>query len=99
MDYKKMDNKNGMNVPKSKSTKKNSLLNVAVVVTLIIIVLLCLYGWQLGIFRDLDTLRAYIDKAGFWAPLAFILLHLVQIIIPFIPGGVVQTAGVIIFGP
>ncbi len=99
MDYKKMDNKNEMNVPKSKSTKKNSLLNVAVVVTLIIIVLLCLYGWQLGIFRDLDTLRAYIDKAGFWAPLAFILLHLVQIIIPFIPGGVVQTAGVIIFGP
>ena len=40
MDYKKMDNKNEMNVPKSKSTKKNSLLNVAVVVTLIIIVLL-----------------------------------------------------------
>ncbi len=84
---------------KSTSTRKNTLLNVAVVVTLIIILLLCLYGWQLGIFRDLDTLRAYIDKAGFWAPLAFILLHFLQIIIPFIPGGVVQTAGVIIFGP
>jgi uncharacterized membrane protein YdjX (TVP38/TMEM64 family) len=58
-----------------------------------------MYAWQIGLFRDLETLRAFIDRAGIWAPLAFIVLHLLQIIVPFIPGGVVLTAGVLIFGP
>ena len=74
-------------------------INILILIGLIIIVVLCIYGWQRGIFKDLATLRAYINKAGFFAPLAFIALHFLQIIIPFIPGGAVQTAGVIVFGP
>lgn len=60
---------------------------------------LCLWAWRLGIFHDLATLRAYVDRAGLWAPLVPIFLHLLQILVPFIPGGLVQTAVVVIFGP
>ncbi len=84
---------------KSPKFDKNRLLNIAVILCLTIVVLLCMYAWQIGLFRDLETLRAFIDRAGIWAPLAFIVLHLLQIIVPFIPGGVVLTAGVLIFGP
>lgn len=82
---------------KKKITQKQ--INILVLLGLLIVVLLCIYGWQRGIFKDIETLRAYIDKAGFFGPLAFIALHFLQIIIPFIPGGVVQTAGVVCFGP
>jgi uncharacterized membrane protein YdjX (TVP38/TMEM64 family) len=82
-----------------KKFDKSRLLNIAVILSLTAVVLLSLYGWQIGLFRDLETLRAFIDQAGIWAPLAFIMLHLLQIIVPFIPGGVVLTAGVLIFGP
>jgi len=73
-------------------------VNILVLFGLVIVVILCIFGWQHGVFKDLETLRAYIGKAGFFAPLAFITLHFLQIIIPFIPGGIVITAGVIIFG-
>jgi uncharacterized membrane protein YdjX (TVP38/TMEM64 family) len=82
-----------------KKFDKSRLLNIAVILSLTAVVLLSLYGWQIGLFRDLETLRAFIDQAGIWAPVAFIMLHLLQIIVPFIPGGVVLTAGVLIFGP
>lgn len=66
---------------------------------LIILIGLCLKAWQIGIFRDLATLRAYVDSLGWFAPLLPILLHFMQILVPFIPGGLVLTAVVIIFGP
>lgn len=82
---------------KHKISKKQ--INMLVLLGLIIVVVLCIYGWKCGIFEDITTLRSYIEKAGFLGPLAFIALHFLQIIIPFIPGGVVQTAGVVCFGP
>lgn len=66
---------------------------------LIILALLCFKAWQIGIFRDLTTLRSYVDGLGWAAPLLLIFLHLLQILVPFIPGGVVLTAVVVIFGP
>ncbi|MCX4276191.1 MAG: VTT domain-containing protein, partial [Candidatus Gastranaerophilales bacterium] len=70
---------------KHKISKKQ--INMLVLLGLIIVVVLCIYGWKCGIFKDITTLRSYIS------------LHFLQIIIPFIPGGVVQTAGVVCFGP
>lgn len=78
---------------------KDRLVNICVVIVLVVVVLLCIYGWHIGIFRDLNTLRAYVDKAGMFGPAIFILVQLLQIVIPFIPGGVAASAGVVIFGP
>lgn len=60
---------------------------------------LCWWSWRAGVFHDLETLRGYVDRAGWAAPLVPLALHLLQILVPFIPGGVVLTATVVIFGP
>lgn len=60
---------------------------------------LCWWFWRAGVFHDLETLRGYVDRAGWAAPLVPLALHLLQILVPFIPGGVVLTATVVIFGP
>ena len=36
---------------------------------------------------------------GFFAPIAFLTLQIVQVIIPILPGGVSSGIGVILFGP
>lgn len=66
---------------------------------LLALLVLCLWAWRVGVFHDLETLRGYVDKAGWAAPVVPVLLHLLQILVPFIPGGVVLTAVVVIFGP
>lgn len=60
---------------------------------------LAIWAWRAGAFRSLPALRAFIGRAGAWAPLVLILLHVVQVVIPFIPGGLTLTAGVVLFGP
>lgn len=64
--------------------KSETLLFILLVAVLAV---LCLWAWQAGVFRDLDTLRGYVDRAGLWAPLVPITMHLLQILVPFIPGG------------
>lgn len=82
----------------AKITQKFKLENIAAVLLLLLLCALCLWAWRCGIFRDLDTLRNFVDGVGWAAPLIPIALHLLQILVPFIPGGVVLTAVVVIFG-
>ena len=51
-----------------------------------------------GIFSSPDRMEAFLDKAGMWAPAAFVLLQIIQIIIPVIPGGLSCVIGVLVFG-
>lgn len=85
-----------MNKFKQKHLK---LENLAAVFLLAVLLFACLWAWRVGIFRDLDTLRTFVYDVGWAAPLIPIALHLLQILVPFIPGGVVLTAVVVIFGP
>lgn len=82
-----------------KNIKKVQLEHWLAGILLLILLILCLWAWRTGIFRDLETLQGYVECAGVAAPLLAVFLHLIQILIPFIPGGVVLTAVVIVFGP
>lgn len=92
---------NGRNKKQSKMKIKRKIKPETWLFILLVAVLtvLCLWAWRVGVFHDLDTLRGYVDRAGLWAPLVPIAMHLLQILVPFIPGGVVLTAVVISFGP
>ncbi len=52
----------------------------------------------LEIFRSTEALRAFVEGCGPWAPLAFILLQLLQVIFAPIPGNVTTLAGGALFG-
>ncbi len=82
-----------------RSRRVQILLNIGTVLFFLLLGLLCLRGWQLGLFKSVDTLQAYIEARGAWAPLVFLLLQVLQILMAFIPGGILLTGGVLIFGP
>lgn len=75
------------------------LLKIGTVLFFVLLAALCLKGWRMGLFRSLDTLQMYIEGTGVWAPLAFLLLQVLQIVMAFIPGGMLLAGGVVIFGP
>ncbi len=59
----------------------------------------CIYGFQTGIFTKIDILQKAIKDLGIMGPLLFIMIQIVQVIVPVIPGGVTLAAGVVLFGP
>lgn len=74
-------------------------ITIATVITLAAAIVLAILGWRAGIFTSLEALRAYLDGWGIWAPLAFIVIQVIQIIIPIIPGAITLSVGVLAFGP
>lgn len=62
-------------------------------------VVLGIIGYRRGAFSSVEALQEWMDSYGIWAPLIFIILQAVQVVIPIIPGGVTLLGGVILFGP
>ncbi|MFQ6860593.1 MAG: TVP38/TMEM64 family protein [Beduini sp.] len=57
------------------------------------------YGLENNLFSDMDSLKQFIAEGGIWGPLIFVLIQIIQVVIPIIPGGVSCAAGVVLFGP
>ncbi|MFM9330480.1 TVP38/TMEM64 family protein [Paenibacillus mesotrionivorans] len=66
---------------------------------LLLTVILVVYGWHTGMLTSLDMLKSTVHKTGAWGPAVFVLLQIVQVVIPILPGGISLLAGVMIFGP
>lgn len=75
------------------------IFKIITIFATILIVAFILYGLKLGILEDKTTLVYEIKKFGILAPIFFICLQLVQVIVPIIPGGASCLAGVLAFGP
>lgn len=54
--------------------------------------------WYRGILTDQASMNAYIQACGIWGCLVFVLIQIVQVVIPIIPGGISCVVGVIAFG-
>ena len=65
----------------------------------IFFVIFIIYAFKLGIYDDKDILVNYIKELGIGAPIIFIVLQIIQVVIPVIPGGITCLAGVLAFGP
>lgn len=60
---------------------------------------LTVYFINLGVFKDINALQGLVGDSVILGPLIFILLQILQVVIPIIPGGISSAAGVLIFGP
>lgn len=58
-----------------------------------------IYGCRVGLFADRQMMEQMVAKSGVWGPLLFVIIQIVQVVIPIIPGGVSCAVGVLIFGP
>lgn len=81
-----------------KSVSKN-LIGALNLFGLAFTVIFCIWGVASGIFTSPEALENFVKSAGIWGPVVFMVLQVVQVIIPIIPGGITNAAGVILFGP
>lgn len=65
----------------------------------IFITIIVLYAIKSGIFQDKNLFIDYIKNYGAFAPMCFIILQIIQVIFPIIPGAFSCLAGVLAFGP
>lgn len=61
--------------------------------------LLLAWFWSRGYITNPVALQSLLKQAGWIGPLLFMLLQVVQVVIPVIPGGVSSAIGVLAFGP
>ncbi len=81
----------------AKASRK--LINYATIVTSIIIILLVIHWYHIGIFTSQAKMKAYLANKQVIGPLIFVLIQIVQVVIPIIPGGISLLGGVVFFGP
>ena len=71
---------------------------ITIIITLLLI-LFIIYGFCEGLFTSNEKLVEYIAGYGTIGPIIFMLLQIVQVIFPVIPGGASCLVGVLAFGP
>lgn len=79
--------------------KIKTIINITSILIILISIYLGYKGYKMGIFTSVSILQKFLEQYGIWAPLIFMILQIIQIIIPIIPGGITTAFGVIMFGP
>jgi uncharacterized membrane protein YdjX (TVP38/TMEM64 family) len=79
--------------------KKIKLIDLSTWIGLLVVCMFMVYGYKTGLFSSEETFRKFIESFGIWASIIFILIQVIQVIIPILPGAVGCVAGIIIFGP
>lgn len=75
------------------------VFKLVTIISTIFIFIFLFYGIKLGLLQDKRILVDYMKQLGWIAPLFFILLQMVQVVFPVVPGGASCLAGVLAFGP
>ena len=73
--------------------------SVITITGLTILIILAAIGAASGIFSSQERLEQFLAQAGVLAPGIFLLIQIIQVIIPILPGGVTCLIGVVVFGP
>lgn len=74
-------------------------INISSIIGMLLTIATLIYGYQAGAFSSTEQFSMMIRQVGIWGPLLFILIQIVQCVIPIIPGGLSCVAGIILFGP
>ncbi|EMF0247941.1 TVP38/TMEM64 family protein [Enterococcus hirae] len=73
-------------------------IRIIPIIGLLFFLMLIIYAYQHGIFRSTTSLQRFIQQFGEYAVVIFILLQIIQVIIPILPGGISSVAGLLMFG-
>ncbi|MGU9217843.1 TVP38/TMEM64 family protein [Clostridium perfringens] len=82
--------------------KKKSLIILNIIVLIFVCITLYLTREHIMVFYKLITngevVKSYLERFGPWAAVIFFVFQILQVVIFFIPGEVIQAAGGYIFG-
>lgn len=74
------------------------IMDVISVIGIVATVVFMVWCYKMGFLTDRDKMQAFFAQYPVWGDLLFILIQIVQVVIPIIPGGVSTVAGVAIYG-
>lgn len=86
----------------NKEESKNNLkifMNVSTILGTILVCIFFYFAIKADLFSSEENLKTFLNSCGVFAPIFFVFLQIIQVIIPLIPGGISTGVGVIIFGP
>lgn len=78
---------------------KKNYMTVGTAIGMAAVIAFVIYGIHIGIFTSKEKMEAFIRPFGIWGPLVFVLIQVVQVVLPVIPGGISCLGGVLLFGP
>ena len=100
MDAGEKQSRHGDTIKKLRRNKTISrLIHAGTILGLLLAIGFAVYGFSAGIFTSEESLEQFISDSGVTAPLVFILIQIIQVVVPIIPGGVSCLASVVLFGP
>ena len=73
-------------------------IQLAPIVGLLLVLGLIIYGYQHGIFQSAHSLQQFMRQFGKYAVFLFIMIQIIQVIAPILPGGISSVAGMLMFG-
>lgn len=84
---------------KENDTSLKKFMTIITVIITILLVAFIIYALKMNLLDDSDLLVDRIKSYGLIAPLIFLLIQIVQVVFPVIPGGASCLVGVLAFGP
>ena len=83
---------------KSSNKKLKTIFKILTILITTLIVIFLLFCLKKGFFSSPQVIVKKVEKFGVFGPIIFILLQIVQVVLPIIPGGASCLAGVLLFG-
>ena len=84
-------------VKRSKQNRKSSIIKAFILLVFIIVSVFLVRHTPIKNFLTPEALGRFLDTAGFWAPLAFMLVYAIGVCL-FVPGTLLTSLGAAIFG-
>lgn len=75
------------------------ILNIGTALGIFAVIGFVMICFEKQVFVSPESFQQYLMQFGIWAPCIFILVQIVQVVFPVIPGGLTCVAGVLCFGP
>ncbi len=82
-----------------RETLKKNFFNLLMILTTALGVVLIIYLYREGMITDPDKMKEFIEWFGVFAPIAFVVIYILSIVFPIIPGGMLNVIGVLLFAP
>jgi uncharacterized membrane protein YdjX (TVP38/TMEM64 family) len=76
----------------------DQLINIITFTGMFSVFILFIWCYKQGYFLSVETLQRFIVGFGIWGPIVFVLLQIIQVIVPIVPGAISCVAGILIFG-
>ena len=78
--------------------QKQTIFNVLSIVGILLCIAFVWWSHSNGLLTDQAKMKQWIESFGLFGPIIFILIQILQTVIPIIPGALTVVGGVVIFG-